>query len=196
VTDPDQALNLVYLFACLVLVASALIVRRLPLGHGLKMAGAWLAIFAVLFLIFAAKDELVSTAKALFGQGETAAKAGPEIRIRKSDDGHFWINGRVDGVAARFLVDSGATVTSISKATADRASIDYSEGFPVMVDTANGLATMRRGRVARLEIGQIARTDFPVQVSEGDNGVEVLGMNFLSSLRSWGVEGQYLVLRT
>ena len=52
-SDPDQTLDFIYLVGILVLVGSALIARRLPIGQSLKMAGAWVVIFAVAFLLFA-----------------------------------------------------------------------------------------------------------------------------------------------
>jgi aspartyl protease family protein len=195
VTDADQALDFVYLVGMLMLVASALAVRRLPLGQGLKMAGAWIVIFALAFILFAVKDDLTAYGRGLLGWDRRAAATGAELRIRKSADGHFWADGQINGAAIRLLVDSGASVSSISRASADRAGMDYQGGFPVLVDTANGMITMRRGRAERLKIGPIVRSDIAVHVFEAGDGTAVLGMNFLSSLRSWGVEGEFLVLR-
>ena len=43
--DGDQALSFVYLVGLLVLVVSALLVRRIPIGQGLKMFAGWVLIF-------------------------------------------------------------------------------------------------------------------------------------------------------
>jgi aspartyl protease family protein len=195
-SDPDRALDFVYLFGMLVLVGSALLVRRLPIGQSLRMAGAWLVIFAAIFLIFAFKDELMGFGKGLIGRDEQAVGSSQELRIRKSADGHFWVNGSINDTPVRFLVDSGATVTSISRNAADRAGLDYQGGFPVLVNTANGTITMRRARAASLKAGPILRGAIAVHVFESSSDTAVIGMNFLSTLRSWGVEGDYLVLRT
>ncbi|MGZ8347583.1 MAG: hypothetical protein ACXWUP_10790 [Allosphingosinicella sp.] len=57
----DQAMNLLYLVLILVLVGSAFAVRRMPVAHGLKLAGAWILIFGAAFLvIYTFKDELRS----------------------------------------------------------------------------------------------------------------------------------------
>jgi aspartyl protease family protein len=195
VSDPDRALDLIYVVGLLVLVASALVARRIPMRQGLKMAGAWLLIFAGAFLILAAKDDLIAIGKGLLGQ-EAVRKASVEpVRIRKSADGHFWVVGRVNGQAVRFLVDSGATVTSLSTAAADRARVDYHGGFPALVETANGMVSVQRGRARSLEVGSIVRTNLAVQVSPSLGDANVLGMNFLSTLKGWGVEGEWLVLK-
>ena len=62
------------------------------------------------------------------------------------------------------------------------------------MDTANGQIVVAQAYAKRLEIGSIERTDFPVHVTNRD-GVDILGMNFLSSLDSWRVEGRDLVMR-
>ncbi|HET9638101.1 MAG TPA: TIGR02281 family clan AA aspartic protease [Allosphingosinicella sp.] len=195
--DGDQALSVLYMVGVLVLVASALMVRRIPLGQGLKMFAGWVLIFLAAFVAFALKDDFMALGKRVMaeGRGEGHVVAlGKELRIRKAMDGHFWVNGELNGHKVRFLVDSGATVTSISARTAAAAQI-ATGGFPVMVQTANGVVQAKRGRVERLKVGTIERGDMAVHVSDSFGDTEVLGMNFLSSLSAWGVEGQWLVLK-
>ncbi len=194
----DQALSFVYLIGVLVLVVSALMVRRVPIGRGLKMFAGWVLIFLAAFVAFALKDDFVALAKRVLeesrGEGQVVV-AGEELRIRKSLDGHFWVTGELNGERVRFLVDSGATTTSISTQTARKADIRPSAGLPALVQTANGVVAVQRGRAERLKVGTIERRDFAVHVSEAFGPMNVLGMNFLSSLSGWGVEGQWLILK-
>ena len=44
--------------------------------------------------------------------------AGKELRVRMSNDGHFWVAASINGVTRRMLIDSGATVTALSPGTA------------------------------------------------------------------------------
>jgi aspartyl protease family protein len=48
----DQAPNTLYYLLWLMLVVSALVSRRLPVGKVAKMALAWVAIFASVFVLF------------------------------------------------------------------------------------------------------------------------------------------------
>ncbi|HEX8469220.1 MAG TPA: TIGR02281 family clan AA aspartic protease [Allosphingosinicella sp.] len=195
--EGDQALSFVYLIGILVLVVSALMVRRIPIGQGLKMFAGWVLIFLAAFVAFALKDDFMALGKRVLaesrGEGQVVA-VGKELRIRKSMDGHFWVNGELNGRRIRFLVDSGATVTSISSDTAALAGIEPS-GLPAIVQTANGTVQVGRARADRLKVGTIERRNMAVHVSEAFGPMNVLGMNFLSSLSGWGVEGQWLVLR-
>ena len=194
----DQAVQFLYLVGVLVLVSSALLVRRMPIGQGLKMLAAWVMIFAAAFVVFTLKDDF----KALWDRmvletrgGIVQEQKGEELRIRQSQDGHFWVQAELNGEPVRFLIDSGATTTSVSRQVADRAGVRMSRGMPAMVQTANGVVAVQRGRADRLSVGTIERTDLPVHVSDAFGDMNVIGMNFLSSLSSWSVEGRTLILR-
>lgn len=190
----DQGLNLLYMALLLVLVGSALVSRRLPIGKTLKMAAAWAAIFAVGFVLFSFRSEFMAIGSRLKAEAiGTPIQSGEELRIPMASDGHFWVAASVNGIEESFLVDSGASLTTISRETADRAGVET--GMRVsLVETANGTVQMRRATAESFSVGAIRREDFSLQVNDHSQG-NVLGMNFLSSLQSWRVEGNYLVLQ-
>ena len=190
----DQGMNTLYLAFCLVLVASSLIGMRLPIGKVVKMTLAWVAIFGVGFILFSFRSEFSTLGARLRAEATGAPiQSGEEMRIAMRDDGHFWVNASINGHDAQFLVDSGASITTISSAVAGSAGVETGMRFS-MVETANGEVQMRRATVDRFEVGPIVRSDFGIHVNEADD-TNVLGMNFLSSLASWRVEGNTLVLR-
>ena len=73
----------------------------------------------------------------------------------------------------------------------ERAGIAAERRLPAMVDTANGIVMVDRGRAERLEVGPIERSDIrrPHRRAFGD--INVLGMNFLSSLSALGGRGAH-----
>ena len=190
----DQGINILYLGLCLVLVASSLIGMRLPVGKALKLFLAWIAIFGTAFTLFTFRGEFSTLGARLQAEATgTSLKPGSEIRLALRDDGHFWVNASVNGQKASFLVDSGASITTVSPAVAAAAQVAV--GMRVaQVETANGSVRMPVAVVERFEVGPIRRDDFTIHVNNGDD-TNVLGMNFLSSLASWRVEGNTLVLQ-
>ena len=189
-----QGPNLLYLLMLLLLVGSSLVAMRIPMGKALRMALAWIAIFALGFLLFAFRGEFAGIGSRLRAEATGATiEDGKELRIPIADDGHFYVDASVNGRPVRFMVDSGASVTTISVADARAAGIAL-DGRRAVVSTANGPAAVTQSYAGRLEIGSISRTDFPVDISQQD-GMNLLGMNFLSTLRGWRVEGTYLVLQ-
>ncbi|WP_448660154.1 retropepsin-like aspartic protease family protein [Sphingomonas sp. CJ99] len=120
---------------------------------------------------------------------------GDEVRIPMARDGHFWAMVRLNGIERRMLIDSGATITAISADTADAAGIvRQASPVPVILQTANGSVTAETGRIDRLAIGGIEASDLPVVISPALGRINVIGMNFLSDLESWRVEGRTLIL--
>lgn len=192
-----QTAEFIYLLAILVFVASAFMVRRVPIGQGLRMFAGWVIIFLAAFVAFTLKDDIVGFANQVLDERRaetTGVQEGGELRISQSLDGHFLVTASLNHENVRFLVDSGATTTSISAETARQVGIEPRGGIPAMVQTANGLVAVQRGRAETLRVGHIERRDMAVHISEAFGDMNVLGMNFLSSLSGWRVEGRNLIL--
>ena len=190
----DLMLGGVYILMAVMLVLGSLMARREPLAKLLTMALAWIAIFAAGFVLFTFRDDFGWVAQRLRAEatGEPVEQ-GRQIRIPMAIDGHFWVDGQLNGMRVKFLVDSGATMTTISRDTANRTGIEVSATPDQIVRTGNGLIKVSTGRARSLTVGSIERRDVGVHVADNDD-LNVLGMNFLSSLERWGVEGRWLVL--
>ena len=120
---------------------------------------------------------------------------GKEVRIPMARDGHFWATVRLNGTERRMLVDSSATVTALSVATARAAGVNADATLvPLLMKTANGTVRADAGTLDRLEIGGIEARKLNVVISPGLGDTDVLGMNFLSELQSWRVEDRTLIL--
>jgi len=120
---------------------------------------------------------------------------GEEVRIPMARDGHFWATVRLNGIERRMLVDSGATVTALSVATARATGVEADATLvPLLMKTANGTVRADAGTLDRLKIGGIEARMLKVVISPGLGDTDVLGMNFLSELQSWRVEDRTLIL--
>jgi aspartyl protease family protein len=183
-----------YYVAIIVAVASSLVAMRMPVGKMVKMLAAWVAIFAIGFVIFSFRSDFSAFGQRLKAEAMgSSISDGKAVRIPIAEDGHFWVEAKVNGQALRFMVDSGASVTTVSTESAKAAGMPIGTETTV-VSTANGRTRAIKGWADRLQVGPIERTDFPIDINEHDD-TNLLGMNFLSSLSSWRVEGNYLVLQ-
>ena len=193
----DTTGNVIFYVLLLVLPLSALFARRMPLSRVAVMTLAWIGIFATGLVVVAIVNQnqwLISGTRTLF-YGPDQSVVGSEVRIPMADDGHFWARATINGVERVMLVDSGATVTALSTTTAASAKIDL-DGMaaPAVVSTANGTVTGKSATIASLKVGGITATDLPTIVAPEFGDQDVLGMNFLSRLKSWRVEGKTLIL--
>ena len=181
-------------------VGAAMIVmllQRIPVVGRIVRFAISLGLFA--FLIFILLQQApyrpeLSRLTAKLGLDDQQV-SGRELRVKMAPDGHFWVIATINGVKARMLIDSGATVTAISQQTAHDAAVETGAGIaPVMLRTANGVAPARTGSVDELKVGNIVARNLRIVTAPGLGGLDVLGMNFLSRLESWRVEGQTLIL--
>jgi aspartyl protease family protein len=190
----DTMLGGLYLLMAAMLVLGTLMTRREPIAKMLTMALAWVAIFGAGFILFTFRDNLGWVAQRLKAEAVgTPVEQGQETRIPMAIDGHFWVDATINGQKVRFLIDSGATMTTIDRATAQRAGVPVSPERDQFVRTGNGIIRVSTGRADELEVGSIKRQGVGLQIADNDD-LNVLGMNFLSSLSRWGVEGRWLVL--
>jgi aspartyl protease family protein len=187
----DRGADLLLYGILLILPLAALIARRPPLGQTLKMALAWAGIFAVGLVVASQWHRLGGITTMLNDQ----QISGTETRIRMAEDGHFWADVEIDGISRRMLIDSGATTTALSPATAAAAGLDLDESpFATVIETANGAVTARTATAHRVTIDTVTATDLGVVSSPAFGDTNVIGMNFLSRLASWRVEGGTLIL--
>lgn len=192
----DVMLGSLYLLMASMLVVGALINRREKFAKLFTMFLAWIAIFGAGFVLFSFRDDLAYVGERLKAEatGSPVVEAqGDQVRIPMAIDGHFWLQGSINGVPARFLVDSGATMTTIDRRIAEKAGVETSAKPDQMVRTGNGIIKVSSGRASELRIASISRRDVGLHIVENDD-MNVLGMNYLSSLKRWGVEGRWLVL--
>jgi aspartyl protease family protein len=190
----DLMLGGLYILIAVMLVLGSLMARREPFAKLLTYALAWIAIFAGGFVLFTFRDDLGWVTQRLRAEatGEPVQQ-GREIRIPMAIDGHFWVDGQMNGERVKFLIDSGATMTTIDRETAARADVAISPQRDQIVRTGNGIIRVATGRAGTLKVGSIVRHGVGVHIADNED-LNVLGMNFLSSLSRWGVEGRWLVL--
>lgn len=193
-TPPDWTQIAIYAVAAALII---LLLQRIPVVGRIVRFLVTLALLAFfIFVLLQQAPYQPGLAKIAEQLGlDRQEVVGSELRVRMARDGHFWVNATINGLPRRMLVDSGATITAISHATAQEASVDSGAGLaPVVLRTANGVAPADTGTIEELRIGNIVARDLKIVTSPGLGNIDVLGMNFLSRLQSWRVEEQTLVL--
>ena len=191
----DTMMGSLYLVMAMMLVLGSLINRREPALKMLKMLLAWILIFGAGFVLFSFRDDLSYVGQRLKAEATgTPIEDGREVRIPMAIDGHFWVDGLINGQKVRFLVDSGASVTTIDRRLAEGAGVDIAPERDQIVRTGNGMIRVATGRASTLSVAGISRNDVRIHVADDDD-MNVLGMNWLSTLRAWTVEGRWLVMR-
>ncbi len=194
---PQSGLLLAALAAMLVGVLGSLLIRRLPALGKLLRAASTLAIMGVLVVVVlqvSRFDPRFDLAVPEIGLPQQVVE-GAETRVQLSRDGHFWLRAEVNGEPARFLVDTGATLTAVSTETAAAAGLEERQGgLPVRMQTANGTVAAQLTTIDELRFGNVAARGLDAIIAPGLGPTNVIGMNLLSRLASWRVEGNTMIL--
>jgi aspartyl protease family protein len=117
------------------------------------------------------------------GQNVAAQPGGqaPNQAVLTADArGHFFTTGTINGVAVRFMVDTGASTIALGPSEARRIGIDARKGTAEAVMTANGVAQASRVKLDAVRIGNIVMHGIDAGVSAQDMPYVLLGMSFLN----------------
>jgi aspartyl protease family protein len=106
--------------------------------------------------------------------------ANGDLVINRSQDGHFYTTGAVNGRPTTFMVDTGASLVSVSETFAQNAFIRG--GVPTTFKTANGDQPGRVVAGVSVSIGPVSVTNVTVGVGlrMSDESQALLGQSFLS----------------
>lgn len=193
-TDPEWQQLAIYAVGAAVLL---ILLFNIPfIGRMLRALFSMGLLAFCLFILFqqAPYDPTLARVKSRLGLDDQIV-SGKDVHIAMRRDGHFWARVNINGVERHMLVDSGATITALSQATADSASVERNANMmPVVMQTDNGAVRVETGSIDRLQIRSIQARNFKVVISSALGPVDILGMNFLSQIASWRAEGRTLIL--
>lgn len=193
--------------AALLLIAPALFGgfrgrRRSPLRDVL----VWTMIGLMGGFAYSYRDELGNMAFRIAGEygpghaaplTESQADGERSHRIKRRRDGHFTVNVTINGSSVPMLVDTGASTVVLRQTDARKFGVDTANlRYTVPVQTANGVAYAAHVRLRQASIGSITINGIDALVAQpGVLKESLLGMTFLSRLRSYEFSGQYLTFR-
>jgi clan AA aspartic protease (TIGR02281 family) len=140
------------------------------LGGAFLHAGIWLGL-GLLFYVFFLRQE--TPPAQVVGSGS--------IELSRARDGHFHIDGAIQGAPVRFLIDTGASTVSISQALAARIGLDCQAA--AIFRTANGTVQGCSSRVSELEFGPFRIGNAAVAILPDLTSEALLGMNALRQVR-------------
>jgi len=115
------------------------------------------------------------------------------VSIKVDALGMYKTSGQINGKTVEFLVDTGATLVSMSSDLAKQLKINYEKGKKIRVMTARGPSIAYEVKLNKVKLGDIELYDITGSVSDEMMGRTLLGMSFLGKL-DMKREGKYLVL--
>jgi aspartyl protease family protein len=168
---------------------------------------SWTAVLLVLVGLYAYRIELATVADRVIGELRPEGSqvnipnsngVGSAVKIKRGWTGHFIANARIDGERVDMIVDTGASTVVLRHEDARRLGIDTSSlRYNVPVQTANGASYAARMKLPQITIGGVGVRNVEALIARpGSLHQSLLGMTFLSRLRSYEFSGDYLELRS
>ncbi len=205
VFDEGDMPRIIGLLAILAFLATGIIGRQMGAWQVIRAMVGWAAIILVVAGLYASRDELAGFAGRLVGalvpgvpvSGRLAGEGNPDsVVVNRSRDGHFAVRTSVDGTSTTMLIDTGASLVTLSHRDAQRVGIDPDAlDYVVPIRTANGTMNAASITLGSLAVGPIEQKDVRALVApRGALEQSLLGMSFLDALQSYAISGDRLVL--
>jgi aspartyl protease family protein len=148
------------------------------LGMMFTLSG-WIIGFLILALVFS--NILDYQANPNQSVATSQSSQFQQIELRRNRYGHYVFDGEINRKPVTFLVDTGASMTSIPANLQQYLQLEA--GRPFRVSTANGIATAYMTRLDQLKMGEILLTDVKASLNPGlPDEMILLGMNVLKNL--------------
>lgn len=115
--------------------------------------------------------------------GGSRPSGAQSVTLIADSRGHFVTIGAINGIMVRVLVDTGASLISMSSTEARRLGIDYIAGQKAFTSTANGVVPTYRVKINEVRLGDVTLNNVDGMVHVGDNlPIVLLGMSFLNRM--------------
>ena len=204
---PAQLAGAAFLFALLIVVAMPLL-RRYQGQVSLVARDllVWTGVAVGAGLIYSYRTELPRIADDLIAtvapQSATLSVPAPVeterlVKLRRQPGGHFIVHATVNGEVVQMIIDTGATTVVLRALDAQQIGIDTDKlTYSVPVETANGSAFAAPVKLKSVLIGPVGLGNVDALIARpGSLDQSLLGMSFLSRLKSYEFSGEFLSLR-
>lgn len=141
------------------------------------------------------KDAPVPPPASLEAADPGTATGTADKQITRSPDGHFYINGLVNGVGVRFVVDTGAGPVMLTPYDAGRIGLKFGPAdFRQRAMTPAGVTYVAPVTLGLMAVGGRQVRNVSAVVTSADTGVSLLGMSFLKHMQRVTIENDVLKL--
>ena len=113
---------------------------------------------------------------------DLAGKGAQPTVLQALPNGQFVTEGRINGKLVRMMVDTGATMVSLSREQADQLGLSLRGGTPIAVHTANGVVRATQVMLSSVRVGTIEQREVPAVIQDSPLPIVLLGMSFLKRL--------------
>jgi aspartyl protease family protein len=119
--------------------------------------------------------------------------SGKRVVLMADGRGHFVNSGMINGRVMQYMVDTGASTVAIGRTDADRMGLNYQNGQPVRMNTANGVTQGWRMKLDSVRIGDVEVFGIEAVVTPQPMPYVLLGNSFLGEFQMTRINNQMVL---
>lgn len=123
------------------------------------------------------------------------APEGSRIVLTAGSGGHFVTDGQLNGKTVQLVVDTGATMVTLSETEARRLGLNYQGGQRMLMGTANGNVPAWVVKLDSVKVGDVVLHNVDSVVSGSPMPYVLLGNSFLSRFQMTRTNDQMVLER-
>ena len=197
--DSSQYPNMVYLSLLLVLLVSSFISsRKFKTSTIIKQATLWSVIALIALIIYSFRHDFYQIKNRVTTElfpNKIMQINEKQIAITVSNNGHYYIEIKINQHPITFMVDTGASDIVLNLSDSKKVGINFDKIYSFKkYQTANGSITSGLTQIKEMELGKIKFYNVDVSISDRDMGTSLLGMSFLNRFKKYEFYQDRLVL--
>jgi aspartyl protease family protein len=192
--------SLIYKIALLVFIGGAVLALfRQRIAEAFQAAVFWVVIGLLLAVGYTYRYDLRDIGDRVLSElvpGRPVSRGGT-VEIARGTRGEFQVAAEINGARISTVYDTGASAVVLTQEAAKAAGLPLDFlNYSVPVETANGRTRAAPVTLVRIRVGRIEERAVPALIAQpGQLRMSLLGMSFLTRLKSSEVRGEKLVLR-
>ncbi|WP_035198339.1 retropepsin-like aspartic protease family protein [Acidovorax radicis] len=119
--------------------------------------------------------------------------SGKRVVLMADNRGHFINSGTINGRVMQYMVDTGASTVAIGRQDAERMGLNYQNGQPVRMNTANGVAQGWRMKLDSVRIGDVEVFGVEAIITPQPMPYVLLGNSFLTEFQMTRINDQMVL---
>ena len=191
--------NFIYLsFLLIYLISSVIFKSHIKASQLLKQFMGWVGIALISLILYSFRHEVKSIKNRVVAElfpSNIIQVSDSQIGVSISEDGHFYIDIKINNIPIKFLVDTGASNIILSLDDAERIGINTNDlNYTRIYNTANGKVMGAIVNLAKIEVAGVIFKGIPATINNSDLNISLLGMSFLNRFKEYEFYQDKLIL--
>ena len=190
--------NVVYILILIVLLIMGFSRKELPTKKIFEFTGLWILLALVALIFYSYRFEIVEIKDRVLSDlfpAKAINKNHEKLILNIAQDGHFYLNVKINNQDVRFMIDTGASDMVIDEKIALKLGFDLKNiNYDKIFQTANGQSYGASIYFNEIDVSGIKFYNVQASITNSDLVSPLLGMSFLQKFYKYEFFRDKLIL--